>query len=180
VRTEATILHADVDAFFAAVEQRDRPELRGRPVIVGGGVVLCPSYEPKARGVQLRWASDGRFGSARAVVISPRMSAYSGASKAVYRVFDDTTPLVEEARSTGVPRRAELRRLSGSPLEIATRLHKPFANAWAPDHGRGRADEVSGQVASGVAKPEGLLLVPPGRELEFCTPRSSTSGASAR
>src|SRR3954464_6454051 len=96
MRGEATILHADLDAFYASVEQRDAPELRGRPVIVGGGVVLAASYEAKARGV--RTAMGGR--QARrlcpdAVVVSPRMDAYSRASKAVFRVFRDTAPLVE-------------------------------------------------------------------------------------
>src|SRR5215210_6706840 len=93
---EATILHADLDAFYASVEQRDAPGLRGRPVIVGGGVVLAASYEAKRRGVKT--AMGGR--QARrlcpdAVVVPPRMAAYSAASKAVYAVFDDTTPLVE-------------------------------------------------------------------------------------
>src|SRR5512132_1059102 len=92
----ATILHADLDAFYASVEQRDDPRLRGRPVIVGAGVVLAASYEAKAYGI--RTAMGG--GKARrlcphAVVVKPRMSAYSEASKAVYEVFDDTTPLVE-------------------------------------------------------------------------------------
>src|SRR5204862_2702182 len=92
----ATILHADLDAFYASVEQRDDPALRGRPVIVGGGVVLAASYEAKVHGV--RTAMGGR--QARrlcpdAVVVPPRMSAYSEASKAVYAVFEDTTPLVE-------------------------------------------------------------------------------------
>ena len=93
---EATILHADLDAFYASVEQRDDPSLRGRPVIVGGGVVLAASYEAKAFGV--RTAMGGR--QARrlcpdAIVVSPRFSAYAEASKAVFEVFDDTTPLVE-------------------------------------------------------------------------------------
>src|SRR5579884_2702160 len=92
----ATILHADLDSFYASVEQRDDPRLRGRPVIVGGGVVLAASYEAKAYGV--RTAMGG--GKARslcpdAVVVSPRMSAYSDASKAVFAVFEDTSPLVE-------------------------------------------------------------------------------------
>src|SRR5260370_2938480 len=96
VSREAGILHADLDAFYASVEQRDDPSLRGRPVIVGGGVVLAASYEAKARGV--RTAMGG--GQARllcpdAIVVSPRMSAYSEASKAVFAVFEDTTPLVE-------------------------------------------------------------------------------------
>src|SRR3954449_86983 len=92
----AHILPADLDSFYASVEQRDDPRLRGRPVIVGGGVVLAASYEAKARGV--RTAMGGR--QARqlcpdAVVVEPRMSAYSAASKAVFQVFEETTPLVE-------------------------------------------------------------------------------------
>src|SRR5262245_64413200 len=96
VRTGATILHADVDSFYASVEQRDDPSLRGRPVIVGAGVVLAASYEAKAFGI--RTAMGGRLARRlcpQAVVVSPRMSAYSEASKAVYRVFDHYSPLVE-------------------------------------------------------------------------------------
>src|SRR5215475_16100413 len=96
VRGDATILHADVDAFFAAVEQRDRPELRGRPVIVGGGVVLAPSYEAKARGVETAMGVRRALRLCpQAIVVRPRMSAYSEASKAVYRVFEDMAPVVE-------------------------------------------------------------------------------------
>src|SRR5437667_6816121 len=96
VLTGATILHADADAFFASVEQRDDPRLRGCPVIVGGGVVLAASYEAKAFGVCT--ATGGRQARRlcpQAVVVPPRMTAYSEASKALYAVFEDTTPLVE-------------------------------------------------------------------------------------
>src|SRR5881275_2335588 len=96
VLTEATILHADVDAFYASVEQRDDPRLRGRPVIVGGGVVLAASYEAKARGIETAMGgAQARRLCPHAVVVSPRMSAYSQASKAVFEIFRDTTPLVE-------------------------------------------------------------------------------------
>ena len=92
----ANILHADLDSFYASVEQRDDPALKGRPVIVGAGVVLAASYEARAHGV--RTAMGGR--QARrlcpdAIVVSPRMEAYSEASKAVFAIFEDTTPLVE-------------------------------------------------------------------------------------
>src|SRR5215470_13707139 len=96
VSNEGPILHADLDSFYASVEQRDDASLRGRPVIVGAGVVLAASYEAKAYGV--RTAMGGRAARRlcpHAVVVSPRMSAYSEASKAVYAVFDDTTPVVE-------------------------------------------------------------------------------------
>src|SRR3954447_23331203 len=93
-RTSASILHADLDSFYASVEQRDDPTLRDRPVIVGGGVVLAASYEAKAYGV--RTAMGGR--QARhlcpdAIVVPPRMRAYSQASDDVFEVFRDTTPM---------------------------------------------------------------------------------------
>ena len=101
VSSEATILHADLDAFFAAVEQRDDPRLRGRPVIVGSWVVLAASYEAKAHGVRTAMS----VGRARrlcpaAIVVEPRMPAYTEASREVYRVFEDTTPGSKGSRST--------------------------------------------------------------------------------
>src|ERR1700676_2600798 len=96
VESEGTILHADLDAFYASVEQRDDPRLRGRPVIVGGGVVLAASYEAKAYGVRTAMGlTQARRLCRHAIVVSPRMSAYSQASDAVFEVFRHTTPLVE-------------------------------------------------------------------------------------
>src|SRR5207342_1705321 len=119
-----TILHADADSFFASVEQRDDRRLRGRPVIVGAGVVLAASYEAKAFGV--RTAMGGK--QARrlcpdAVVVHPRMSTYAQASKDMFEVFDDTTPLVEglSIDEAFLDVRG-LQRLSGSPVDIAVRL----------------------------------------------------------
>src|SRR2546425_12466657 len=86
---QATILHADLDAFYASVEQRDDPSLRGRPVIVGMGVVLAASYEAKAFGVKT--AMNGRQARQlcpQAIEVKPRMSAYSAASKAVFKIFE--------------------------------------------------------------------------------------------
>src|SRR5213596_3808613 len=121
---EAAILHADVDSFYASVEQRDDPRLRGRPVIVGAGVVLAASYEAKAFGV--RTAMGGRQARRlcpQAIVVPPRMSAYSEASKAMFRVFEDATPLVEglSIDEAFLDVRG-LERISGSPTEIAARL----------------------------------------------------------
>ena len=94
--SSATILHADLDSFFASVEQRDDPRLRGRPVIVGAGVVLAASYEAKAYGVETAMSGGRALRLCPgAVVVPPRMSAYSEASKAVYRVFDHFSPVVE-------------------------------------------------------------------------------------
>src|SRR5919198_5688201 len=96
VSNEATILHADLDAFYASVEQRDDPRLRNCPVIVGAGVVLAASYEAKACGVRTAMGgTQARRLCPQAVVVRPRMSAYAEASKAVFEVFENTTPLVE-------------------------------------------------------------------------------------
>jgi DNA polymerase-4 len=170
VRAEATILHADVDAFFAAVEQRDRPELRGRPVIVGAGVVLAPSYEAKAHGVETAMGVRRALRLCpRAIVVRPRMSAYSEASKALYRVFDDTTPLVEglSIDEAFLDVRG-LRRLAGTPTQIARRLRRAVRERVGLPVTVGVArTKFLAKVASGVAKPEGLLVVPPEHELEF-------------
>src|SRR5687768_1029615 len=126
VSGEATILHADLDAFFASVEQRDDPRLRGRPVIVGGGVVLAASYEAKAFGIKTAMGGrQARRICPHAVVVPPRMSAYSEASKAVFAVFEDTTPLVEglSIDEAFLDVRG-LERLAGQPREIALRLRQ--------------------------------------------------------
>src|SRR5947208_10240290 len=125
-RAEATILHADLDAFYASVEQRDNPRLKGRPVIVGGGGVLAASYEAKACGIRTAMGgAQARRLCPEAVVVPPRMAAYSEASKAVYRVFEDTTPLVEglSIDEAFLDVRG-FERLSGSPAEIAGRLRR--------------------------------------------------------
>ncbi|HXV95244.1 MAG TPA: DNA polymerase IV [Gaiellaceae bacterium] len=169
----ATILHADLDAFFASVEQRDDPRLRGRPVIVGGGVVLAASYEAKARGV--RTAMGGRRAlrlCPDAVVVRPRMSAYAEASKAVFRVFEDTTPLVEglSIDEAFLDTRG-MERLAGSPVEIAARLRRDVRERVGLPITVGVArTKFLAKVASGVAKPDGLLVVPPDRELTFLHP----------
>src|SRR5205085_9601138 len=93
---EAAILHADLDAFYASVEQRDDRRLRGRPVLVDGGVVLAASYEAKARGVRTAMGgAQARRLCPRAIVVAPRFAAYSDASKAVFRIFERTAPVVE-------------------------------------------------------------------------------------
>jgi DNA polymerase-4 len=173
VRSEATILHADLDAFFAAVEQRDHPELRGRPVLVGGGVVLAPSYEAKARGVHTAMGVRRALALCpNAIVVRPRMSAYSEASKAVYRVFEDTTPLVEglSIDEAFLDVRG-MRRLAGSPTEIAKRLRRDVRERVGLPITVGIArTKFLAKVASAVAKPDGLLAVPPDGELEFLHP----------
>jgi DNA polymerase-4 len=170
---EATILHADVDAFYASVEQRDDPRLRGRPVVVGAGVVLAASYEAKACGV--RTAMGGALARRlcpQATVVAPRMSAYAEASRALFRVFDDTAPRVEglSIDEAFLDVRG-VRRLSGTPLEIAVRLRREVLEQVGVPVTVGVArTKFLAKVASGVAKPDGLLVVPPDRELAFLHP----------
>ena len=149
------VLHADADAFFASVEQRDDPRLRGRPVIVGGGVVLAASYEAKAYGI--RTAMGGR--QARrlcpdAIVVRPRQEAYTEASRAMFAVFEDTSPVVEglsidEAFLDGLPESAKiyglptmdgrvptfLLNVEGVPAaDVAARLAEQGFGVWAHDN----------------------------------------------
>jgi DNA polymerase IV len=173
VPSDATILHADLDAFYASVEQRDDPRLRGRPVIVGGGVVLAASYEAKACGV--RTAMGGRQARAlcpAAIVVPPRMSAYAEASKAVFEVFRQTTPLVEGLSiDEAFLEVGGLWRIAGPPVDIAAGLRRAVAEQVGLPITVGVArTKFLAKVASGVAKPDGLLLVPPDSELAFLHP----------
>src|SRR5665809_58783 len=123
---EATILHADVDAFFASVEQRDDPSLRGRPTIVGGGVVMAASYEARAYGVcGAMGGAQARRLCPQATVVEPRWSAYVEASRAVFEVFKRASPLVEglSMEEAFLDVRG-LERISGSPTDIAVRLRR--------------------------------------------------------
>ncbi|MCO1656944.1 DNA polymerase IV [Pseudonocardia humida] len=173
VSSGATILHADLDAFYASVEQRDDRRLRGRPVIVGGGVVLAASYEAKACGV--RTAMSGRQARAlcpEAVVVPPRMTAYSTASKAVFEVFRNTTPLVEGISiDEAFLDVGGLWRIAGPPRDIAVGLRRDVLEQVGLPITVGIArTKFLAKVASAVAKPDGLLLVPPDGELEFLHP----------
>ena len=171
--SQATILHADLDAFFASVEQRDDPQLRGRPVIVGAGVVLAASYEAKAHGVRTAMSAQRALRLCReAVVVEPRFSAYTAASKAVYRVFDDLSPVVEglSIDEAFLDVRG-LEHIHGTPVEIARKLRSTVLERVGLPITVGIArTKFLAKVASGVAKPNGLLLVPPEGELSFLHP----------
>jgi DNA polymerase-4 len=173
VHRSATILHADLDAFYASVEQRDDPRLRGQPVIVGGGVVLAASYEAKAFGI--RTAMGGRQARRlcpRAIVVPPRMAVYSAASKAVFEVFHDASPFVEgiSIDEAFLDVRG-MQRIAGSPVQIAVRLRSEvLARVGLPITIGVARTKFLAKVASGVAKPDGLLVVAPDRELEFLHP----------
>ena len=170
---EPTILHADADSFYASVEQRDDPSLRGRPVIVGGGVVLAASYEAKAYGVRTPMGeTQARRLCPQAIVVRPRMEAYSAASKAMFEVFNDTTPFVEGLSiDEAFLDVGGLRRISGSPTEIAVHLRQQVRErvGIAVTVGVARTKFLA-KVASGVAKPDGLLVVPVDGELAFLYP----------
>jgi DNA polymerase-4 len=173
VSGQATILHADLDAFFASVAQRDDPALRGRPVVVGGGVVLAASYEARAYGIH------SAMGGRRARRLCPQLivaqadfNAYVEASKAVFDLFEDTAPLVEgiSIDEAFLDVRG-LERISGSAPEIARRLRRRVREEVGLPLSVGLArTKFLAKVASGAAKPDGLLVVEPGRELEFLHP----------
>jgi DNA polymerase-4 len=169
----ATILHADLDAFYASVEQRDDPSLRGRPVIVGAGVVLSASYEARACGV--RTAMGGR--QARrlcpgALVVPPRMAAYSAASRAVFDVFEHASPVVEALSIDEAFLDVRgMDEIAGSPEAIASRLKADVREQVGLPITVGVArTKFLAKVASGVAKPDGLLVVSPEQELQFLHP----------
>ncbi|OMC27788.1 DNA polymerase IV [Mycobacterium colombiense] len=173
VRCDASILHADLDSFYASVEQRDDPTLRGRPVIVGGGVVLAASYEAKAFGVRTAMGgSQARRLCPQAVVVPPRMSAYSRASDAVFEVFRDCSPIVEALSvDEAFLDVGGLRRVSGTPVAIAERLRADVRDRVGLPITVGVArTKFLAKVASQEAKPDGLLLVPPDQELTFLRP----------
>jgi DNA polymerase IV len=173
VSDEATILHADLDSFYASVEQRDDPRLRGRPVIVGPGIVLAASYEAKAHGVRTAMgATKARRLCPQAVVVPARFEAYSEASKAVFEIFEDTTPLVEGLSIDEAFLDARgLERISGTPTEIAQRLRRRVRDQVGLPITVGIArTKFLAKVASAVAKPDGLLRVAPEAELDFLHP----------
>ena len=167
------ILHADLDAFYASVEQRDRPDLRGRPMAVGGGVILAASYEARRLGVRTAMVErEARRLCPTIEIVEPRMEAYSEASAAVFAIFDDTCPLVEPLSIdeafidvTG------LARLVGPDRLIATRLRRRVADeVGLPLSVGGGSTKFLAKLASSVSKPDGLLIVPDGRELAFLHP----------
>jgi DNA polymerase IV len=173
VLDEAGILHADLDAFYASVEQRDDARLRGRPVIVGAGVVLAASYEAKACGIRTAMGgARARRLCPHAVVVSPRMSAYAEASRAVFEIFRETAPRVEGLSIDEAFLDARgMQRIAGAPSEIAAGLRRDVRDQVGLPITVGVArTKFLAKVASGVAKPDGLLVVPPDGELAFLHP----------
>jgi DNA polymerase IV len=170
---QPTILHADLDAFYASVEQRDDPTLRGQPMVVGAGVVLSASYEARAFGIYTPMGvSKAQQLCPELRVVHPRFTAYSDASKAVFDIFDKTTPLVEGLSIDEAFLDVHgLELLSGTPTEIAARLRQQVREqvGLPITVGVARTKHLA-KVASGVAKPDGLLVVPMDDELGFLHP----------
>jgi nucleotidyltransferase/DNA polymerase involved in DNA repair len=169
----ATILHADLDAFYASVEQRDDPRLRGRPVVVGGGVVLAASYEARASGVHSAMGgSRARRLCPEAIVVEPRWDAYVEASRAVFGIFERTAPLVEglSIDEAFLDVRG-LERIQGTPERIAADLRDEVRERVGLPITVGVATtKFLAKVASAAAKPDGLLVVPAGGERAFLEP----------
>jgi DNA polymerase-4 len=169
----ATILHADLDSFYASVEQRDDPALRGRPIAVGGGVVLAASYEAKAFGVRTAMSgAAARRACPGLIEVPARFDAYTTASRAVFEIFHDTSPIVEPMSiDEAFIDVSGLRRLSGEPIEIAGRLRERVADEVGLPITIGVArTKFLAKVASSVSKPDGLRVVDPDDELEFLHP----------
>lgn len=170
---DATILHADLDAFYASVHQRDDPNLRGKPVIVGDGVVMAASYEARAFGVRSAMGTNkARRMCPQAIVVEPDFAAYIAASKAVFDIFRDTTPLVEGISiDEAFLDVGGMLKLAGTPTEIATRLRAEVRDKvdLAITVGVARTKFLA-KVASAVGKPDGLLVVAPDTEIEFLHP----------
>lgn len=169
----ASILHADLDSFYASVEQRDDPSLRGKPVAAGGGVVLAASYEAKRFGVRTAMSE----GAARRlcpdlIVVPARFEAYSEASRAVFDAFDDTSPIVEGISiDEAFLDVSGMRRIAESPEAIAADLRSRVRDEVGLPITVGVArTKFLAKVASGVGKPDGLLRVDPDGELAFLHP----------
>jgi DNA polymerase-4 len=173
VSGEAAILHADADAFFASVEQRDDPSLRGHPTVVGGGVVMAASYEARAYGIHGGMGG----GAARRLCphlksVQPNFSAYTEASKALFEIFRRTSPVVEglSMEEAFLDVRG-LEHISGTPREIAAGLRRDVRSELDLPLSVGIArTKVLAKMASRAAKPDGLLLVSPDEESAFLHP----------
>ncbi|GAA3296168.1 DNA polymerase IV [Dactylosporangium vinaceum] len=175
--TGCTVLHVDMDAFYASVEVRRRPELRGKPVIVGGegprGVVSAASYEARKFGVHSAMpGARARRLCPHAVFLAPDFTAYTEASRAVMGIFRDVTPLVEPlSLDEAFLDVAGARKLLGRPGEIAGLIRRRVAAEQRLTCSVGVAGtKFLAKLGSTRAKPDGMVVVPRARELEYLHP----------
>jgi DNA polymerase-4 len=171
------ILHVDMDAFYASVEIRDRPELAGKPVIVGGlsgrSVVLSATYQARAFGVRSAMPmSRATRMCPQATVIPPRHGVYGAVSREVMAIFHGVTPLVQPlSLDEAFLDVSGATRLLGSPAEIGRRIRREVAAAQQITCSVGVApNKFLAKLASVQCKPDGLLVIPAGRVLEFLHP----------
>lgn len=173
VEIAANILHADLDAFYASVEQLLNPELRGKPIAVGGGVVLAASYEAKAFGVKGGMAGrKARELCPQLIFVGGHFSEYQRLGDAAIGILGDFTPLVERisideafADVTGCTH------LFGPPAAIAAEIRRRVRDQLGLPISVGVArTKHLAKIASQVAKPDGLVVVDPAREIEFLQP----------
>src|SRR5262245_48890993 len=170
METTATILHADLDAFYASVEQMLDPSLRGRPIAVGGGVVLAASYEAKAFGIGSGMSGRrARELCPHLIFVDGRFSDYQRLGDAAIDVLNDFTPLVERISiDEAFADVAGCTHLFGSPAEIATTIRgRVRAEIGLPISIGVACTKHLAKIASQVAKPDGLVVVEPGTELAF-------------
>jgi DNA polymerase-4 len=173
----AAIIHLDMDAFYASVEQRDHPELRARPVIVGGhlrrGVVLAASYEVRPFGVRSAMPMAVALQKApQAIVVPPRMAAYEAASEQIFAILASVTPLVEplslDEAFLDVGQSAQL---FGTPAHIASSLRaRVAAEVGLPASAGIAAVKLVAKIASDLAKPNGQKEVPAAKTRVFLAP----------
>jgi len=185
MRNEASILHLDLDAFFASVEQRDKPSLRGKPVIVGGvgmrGVVATASYEAREYGVRSAMSTrEARSRCPHAAFLSGRFHAYQATSKVVMDLLRSHSPLVEPLSfdeafvdlATAGLEALDLASVTAFAERLREEVHEATGGLTA-SVGLGTSKFVA-KIASDLDKPDGLVVVPPGTEQELLRPMSVT------
>jgi DNA polymerase IV len=181
VRLQPSLLHVDLDAFFAAVEQRDKPSLRGRPVVVGGtgprGVVATASYEARAFGIRSAMSgAEARARCGHAAFLAGRFAAYRAASDVVMGVLDELSSLVEplsldeafvdlDAARTGPPADDDAVRAVARQLRVEVHWRTGLTASVGA-----ATSKLVAKIASDLAKPDGVVVVRPGTELDLLHP----------
>lgn len=188
MRAEPSILHVDMDAFFASVSLIDRPELRGKPVVVGSGprsVVLSASYEARALGIHAAMpVATARKLAPKAIFVEPEHRRYSEVSSAVMEIFHSFTPLVEPLSLDEAFLDVEgVRKLIGSPIEIAQQIRGRVEAEQLITCSVGLATtKFVAKLASGLCKPNGMLAIEKADTIAFLhqLPLSALWGVGAK